>query len=441
MERPDKLPIWASEGAIIEEPLEQKKVKGWGPERAYFPFFNYWQNKVYQWIEYLASKPVFTTRMAAEDNIEAKVFDEIIINASSGDKQVYFPQTAKLGDKIRILDYGNTWSYANMIHINATPLKVNGDSLFYAMISPNEHTEFTFDGIDNWIPFVSERKNDFLLPFTKIKNIGVKDQIQAGHILTEKSFPSLPDSNLSFYNLSNHLDKSANGRNFINSNGQFVGTGILGDPTLCLYADRYLSSVDPFFNPGNINFTFGIWIAPLANSGVILSQKDSFKLVYTEGKVQLLAFDGNFWMESSSYPLSSWCHIVVKYIAAKNIFKIYMNGKILGELNQNLCASSSPLFTLGDKENSLRGYYDEFFFAQALFDEVDIKKIYSAKISHNMNILPENQTWSLWKKSEKGNVRPILDYPIWGIDSADIYLDFSQETANTEIALKMKFYR
>jgi hypothetical protein len=440
MERPDKLPLWAIEG-IIEEPSDEKKQKGWGAERAYFPFFNYWQNKVYQWINYLASKPAFTTKITAEETTEAKVFDEIILDASSGDKQVYFPQKATLGDKIRVLDYGNTWSYTNMVQINAIPFKVNGDPLFYAMISPNEHTEFIFDGIDNWIPFVSERKNDFLLPFTKLKSVGMENQIQVGHILTEKSFPSIPDSNLSFYNLSNHLDQSTNGRNFINNNAQFNGSGIFGDPTLCLYADRYFSSVNPFFNPGNFNFTFGLWLTPLANAGVILSQKDSFKLIYKEGKVQLLAFDGSFWLESSLYPLSSWCHLVVKYIAAKNTFQIFINGKMQGELNQNLCASSSPLFMLGDKENSLRGYYDEFFFAQALFDEVDIKKIYSAKISHNTNILPENQTWSLWKKTEKGNVRPILDYPIWGIDSTDIYLDFAQEPANTEIALKMKFYR
>jgi hypothetical protein len=350
MKRPDKLPEWASENALIEEPLDEKKKKGWVQEKANFAFLNYWQNKVYEWIKYL---------------------DE---------KQIIFPPK-------------------------------------------------TFE-------------SDFSLPWTKIKSVGAKDQIAAGHNLTLKSFPSIPDSNLSFYNLSNSSDQSVNNRTLSNISGTFNGRGIFADPTLCLFGNQCLYSKDNFFNP-TTNFTLGLWLTPLANSGVILSQNSSFKLIYEDGKMSFLAStNGINWKSSAAIPISSWCHIVIRYRAIDFKFSIFLNGKCVDtlSLSEALYISPSSLFRLGDNENALRGYYDEFFFAQALFEDIDLIKIFSAKINHNANIVPENQSWSLWQKLEKGNVRPILDYPIWGIDSTDIYFNFFDEKPSTEIALKMKNY-
>lgn len=349
MIRPDKLPEWASENAFIEEPLDEKKKKGWIQEKANFAFLNYWQNKVYEWIKYL---------------------DE---------KQVIFPPK-------------------------------------------------TFE-------------NDFLVPWTKVKSVGTEGQIAAGHCLTLKSFPSIPDINLSFYGLSTSSDLSINSRTLSNRGGTFNGRGIFADPTLCLFGEQCLFSKDAFFNPSKY-FTLGLWLTPLANSGVILSQDSSFKLIYNDGKMSFLASsNGLDWKSSTPIHISSWCHIVIRYQDFN--FSIFLNGKCVDTLvlSEPLFVSPTSFFSLGDTKNALRGYYDEFFFAQAIFDDFDISKIFSAKINHNANIAPENQSWSLWKKIERGTVRPILDYPIWGIDNTDIYLDFFDAKQNTEITLKMKNYR
>ena len=59
MPKPASLPRWATDaGADITEPLEPKKDIGWeASEKPPREYFNWWQNLVYEWTEYLDTLP------------------------------------------------------------------------------------------------------------------------------------------------------------------------------------------------------------------------------------------------------------------------------------------------------------------------------------------------------------------------------------------------
>ena len=70
MVRPTKLPNWADAAVVgdIVEPTEVKKSAGWEkvggiPEKPPYQYFNYWQNSVYNWVNYLdAAVTAFATQ-------------------------------------------------------------------------------------------------------------------------------------------------------------------------------------------------------------------------------------------------------------------------------------------------------------------------------------------------------------------------------------------
>jgi hypothetical protein len=70
MVRPTKLPNWADTAGVgdIVEPTEVKKSAGWEkvggiPEKPPYQYFNYWQNSVYNWVNYLdAAVTAFATQ-------------------------------------------------------------------------------------------------------------------------------------------------------------------------------------------------------------------------------------------------------------------------------------------------------------------------------------------------------------------------------------------
>lgn len=54
MSKPSESPIWATDGgALIQDPGIAKRQEGWRVEIPPVEFFNYWQNLVGNWIEYL----------------------------------------------------------------------------------------------------------------------------------------------------------------------------------------------------------------------------------------------------------------------------------------------------------------------------------------------------------------------------------------------------
>jgi len=68
MQQPEKLPVWATTHAEIEIPPEQKKAWGWRrlidttPESPALSYFNWWQNLIFQWLNY------FTNEVATESS-------------------------------------------------------------------------------------------------------------------------------------------------------------------------------------------------------------------------------------------------------------------------------------------------------------------------------------------------------------------------------------
>lgn len=85
--RPTKLPRWADNGGDIVEPTAGRKDVGW--ETAQKPsaqFFNWWQNLVYQWFQWLDSIPHGPEILVAsvEDRVPAGGTDNAMTGAAYG---------------------------------------------------------------------------------------------------------------------------------------------------------------------------------------------------------------------------------------------------------------------------------------------------------------------------------------------------------------------
>ena len=80
--KPEKLPIWATEDAEIEVPVEEKQAWGWRrlfdttPEFPFFPYVNWWKNLVFQWLTYFNSE-VVTEIMDETQRVRVTVVAEL----------------------------------------------------------------------------------------------------------------------------------------------------------------------------------------------------------------------------------------------------------------------------------------------------------------------------------------------------------------------------
>jgi len=81
-QQPEKLPIWATEDAEIEVPVEEKQAWGWRrlfdttPEFPFFPYVNWWKNLVFQWLTYFNSE-VVTEIMDETQRVRVTVVAEL----------------------------------------------------------------------------------------------------------------------------------------------------------------------------------------------------------------------------------------------------------------------------------------------------------------------------------------------------------------------------
>ncbi len=231
-----------------------------------------------------------------------------------------------------------------------------------------------------------------------------------GHVLTDDSFPSYT-TDISYYNLNaDGNDDSTNSRNLTNNGSiPFTGTDIFGVSGAASFdgTTQYFSSSDAFFNPGG-PFSTGAWVTIDSLNETIISQVDTNSdrafSIDTSLSNEIL-FSATNAASPSSYAiilstnpvvtLGEWIHIVMSYDGST--VRGYINGvlEVSGSLS-DLNAVATPKFNLMATQNGViptEGKMEQAFFASRALSDAEIKRIYSAKITHNKNVPVENQTW------------------------------------------------
>jgi hypothetical protein len=297
-----------------------------------------------------------------------------------------------------------------------------------------------------------------------IGSVGDSDQISAGHVLAQGSFPSAGFANTSFFNLSSVStvnDGNTTLAHNLTNNGSmlFDQIGIMGVDDACPGfdgVDDYLSSTDAHFDPGDTDWSAGGWFKPTSwndsNTYTLFSQwnytdnKRCFACWCSEG---LLKFWGSTNGTSGLYNaidcsgFTGWQHVVIKYVASTNTMSCYVNGIKLSEVILSAGLATAGLtyrkFNIGSQNNGnslFVGLVDEFFFCNGnAFSDDEIWKIYAAKISHSSGLAPTNQDWR--SVVSAGDFTRDLNDSIVDIDSNDLYIDnsgqLSTATANYDL--------
>ena len=295
--------------------------------------------------------------------------------------------------------------------------------------------------------------------WTTIGTVGTAGQMAAGHVLTAGSFPSAAvGANLSWYGLNALTDGSGNGRTLVNTPSvPLTGTDILGN-TNSVYnfnggSSHYLSSPDALFDPGDSDFTYGMWAYQTnwtTSNGFVCSQWNSdtnsrcFGIYTAADGIRIY---GNSYGTSGgnlesimATPSSGWIHLAVKYVASENKFYGYVNGILTSTLQLPAGlyqAAGNRDFRIASGRNTLylTCWVDELFFAKYAFTDNDIAKIYARKYSHNQNITPVSQKW-IFQAQNGSQTRELFDN-IVDMQANDLYYDLSGEAATTQVSLRL----
>jgi len=351
----------------------------------------------------------------------------------------------------------NNWSF-----LTTTPEDINSSR--YADIGSLQRSGGSWSNVNTApvrvhnIALGSDASLQYQKEYLVVGDVGDSDQFKAGHELAAGSFPS--GFSGSFYNLTNVTDNSGNGRN-LTDNGSIAwnGSNILGvaNAPVLNGSTQFLSSINAYFNPGDIDHSFGGWFknnnwaaatgqALISNWNSSASQRSFLLEITPSGTLEVRAStDGNVStatdvLNSSELDaLTGWNHFACVYTATDNTYRFYLNGiyKASHTAAGNLYTSGSPKFNIGafnDANDFWDGVVDEVFFVQAAYSQDQISKIYASRITHNANLSPQDQKWFGWGKADVE--RHIRNY-IVDMDVNDLYVDFSDQLATTEVELKV----
>lgn len=301
----------------------------------------------------------------------------------------------------------------------------------------------------------------YTLPKQAVGSVGSSGQVVAGHVLDINSFPVGSSSgNTSINNLVNGSGVNALGAataDFTPNGSPSGATSILGianGATALNGTTQYFSSLSNWFDAGSNDFTTGIWVKPTdwtpATTSAIISAGSAGDvsiealIIATTGVIRfyypLDASNQGSIDIPNSFADGSWHHVAVKYKASTTTFSFYVDGALVGSVvqaNRNMVTDKFNIGANTAGAQKLTGSIDEFFWTyQALSDE-EIRKLYSAKISHNANVATAYQEWTANIYSKVAS----QDDQSWLVDKTDkdnLFIDFSglASTDSVEIMLK-----
>lgn len=296
---------------------------------------------------------------------------------------------------------------------------------------------------------------------------GPPAQLRAGHVLAQGSFPAAAYANTSFFNLSSvstvNDGNTALGHNLANTTSVlFDRSGIIGVDDACPSfngTSQYLSSTDAHFDPGDNDFTCGIWAnlpvwtgltqGPIMSQWNSTSAKRSFLLHYETALDLILrvSTDGtaNTYVQIPVAGFTGWHHFTLRYTASTNTFDVFVDGlySVSLTLPAGLMTAGDTFrkFNLGSFNNGtnyLACALDEFFFTNGYaYTNDEIAKIVAAKISHNRSLAANQQRW-LIDVTTAGQARSVQDDVIVDKDVNDLYYDLSAFPASASVEMKLE---
>ena len=249
-------------------------------------------------------------------------------------------------------------------------------------------------------------------------------QIAAGHALTSDSFPVQSLTNkISYWNLnstSTNTDGSGNGKTLSNgTQPTFSGLDLWGrtSPGCAVFGGSQslapTTLTDSFFNPSALEpFIFGGWFAaanwkPSAGMALIGNYNGGGTLIYvtTLGNIRFYVGGATYVEATTSLVNGSWHFLTLSY--ANGQWRGYIDGSlVLPTITNTWTPLITPAFRVGAQGTGLEfftGRAEECFFARnCSIQDVDVRKLYSARLDLTALPTPANQLWSGSLVSEDG---------------------------------------
>lgn len=278
-------------------------------------------------------------------------------------------------------------------------------------------------------------------------------QVAAGHVLAASSFPftTQTSNKVTFWNLSDVLDGSGNG-NTLTNNGStpFTGLDIFGVAQIAKLngSSQYLSSAAANFNPGNTSFSYGGWFAAdnwLGNGQLIGNTGGThvWRLYYDASGI--LPYYGTNattvgYISTANLVHGSWHHLAVSFDAGAARWETYLDGALVQSYSGGNTAAGST-FCIGSHSGSqfYKGRVQSAFFVNSALTQADIRKLYSAKITHSKNIAAQNQNWfSSWLREDSKLALPLENGWMVDMNANNLYVDFSDLNPGDYVTIKAK---
>jgi hypothetical protein len=296
---------------------------------------------------------------------------------------------------------------------------------------------------------------------TAVVAVGSSGNNQQGHALADDTFPVLADK-LAFWRLTS-ATTTADGSTgtscsagaaacTLTNNGTtlYNSTDIFGTAASVANLNgttQYFSSTDAFLDPGDTNFFGGCWVKATdwtpASFSPVMSQYPSTTdrgwvvgIDPTGGIFLDASVDGTTQNTNTSSSLGftdgTWHHIAIRYDASSNTVYGYADGRFVSAfvLPGNLRNVTTNAFALGASRSPatqfLAGSLQDCAFAQnGTFSDMDVRKMASAKLSHNLAIAPEDQLWSgNWYRSDSEITNQFADSWIVDKGPSALYYEF-----------------
>ncbi len=293
-----------------------------------------------------------------------------------------------------------------------------------------------------------------------VGTIGSSGQIRAGHLLSEKSFGSLTVANRHYYNLvADANDDSVNSAINLTNNGTtpFTGTDMFGVASAAASldgTDDSFSSTNAFFNPGDADFAFGGWFNAVdwtpGALDFLISQSPSgsdrgFGIqLSTLGVLTILTADSasnSFDVcQFSAASFTGFHHIVARYIAATNLWRLYVDGKLVASESAGVAqrTTTATAFVVGARGTTntdfFAGIVREVFFQTGDVTDEDIRRLYAYQLTHSLNLDPQNQEWN----ASIFAAATVEDGDTWLVDKnnkSDVFVDFSELPSGAQVDL------
>ena len=278
------------------------------------------------------------------------------------------------------------------------------------------------------------------LPPTLIGTVGATGQMMGGHVMDSDSFPIA--SNLSFWNLISTLSDGSGQGFTLSGSSAFSGIGLVGTDTAANISNA-LTATNAFFK-GSLGgplmaagwFKLANWASGSAqallksgNTGdlsweIHVNGDGSLGVQWTDSAVG--SYNNTMTVPSPAFVAGSYHHIAFAY--ANSEIRVYLDGRLTFSyaLSASILRPVTGLFTIGGTGISMT-VREVCFSTGYVWNDEDIRKLASYKVTHNLGIPSYQQKWLAGRTRADAKITEELGDQGWMIDKSNtkkLYIDF-----------------